>query len=339
VLGSCTDAPDAPSAPDAPKHLTHQAHLTHPIMTLSLSAFAKINLDLRVLGLRADGYHDLRTIFQTVALHDTVTLTRRAGPFAIECSDPALPTDRRNLVWKAASLLWRTAVRPRQAGGEPQGVLVRLEKRIPAESGLGGGSADAAVTLLGLSCLWGLSLDLPTLSRLAARLGADVPFFLAGGTALGLGRGDDIYPLVDLPSTSVVVVRPAFGVSTVEAYGWFDAEGRRSTRDRSRRALPPGWPPWAATLKNDLELPVAEHHPTIARIKQALLDAGAVTAAMSGSGSAVYGLFERAEAARRTASDLARPSWRIVCTRTLARDRYEKALRRALAGSSRGRIS
>lgn len=307
-------------------------------MTLTLPACAKINLDLRVLGVRADGYHDLRTVFQSLALHDTVTVTARRGPFAVECTDPAVPTDRRNLVWKAASLLWRTAGGGRLRRGEPGGVLVRLDKRIPAEAGLGGGSADAAVTLLALTRLWALALDVPTLSRLAARLGSDVPFFLAGGTALGLGRGDDIYPLADLPPTAVVIVRPSFGVSTVEAYEWFDADVRRPGRERPLRPLPAGWPAWAAGLRNDLEPPVAARHPTIGRIKQALVDAGAAVAAMSGSGSAVFGLFDRAEAARRTAADLARPGWSIVCTRTLPRRQYEAKLRLALARSGQARI-
>lgn len=307
-------------------------------MTVTLPAFAKINLDLRVLGVRADGYHDLRTVFQSLALHDTVTLTLRRGPFEIACTDASVPTDRRNLVWKAASLLCRTAVSSR-GQNEPTGVLVRLDKRIPAQAGLGGGSANAAVTLLGLAHLWKLALDVPTLSRLAARLGADVPFFLAGGTALGLGRGDDIYPLADLPGTAVVVVRPAFGVSTVEAYQWLDTDARRRPGRERTRPLPPGWPAWAASLTNDLEPSVSARHPTIGRIKQALLDAGAVAAAMSGSGSAVFGLFERTDAARRTATDLARPGWQIVCSRTVSRRQYEGKLRRVLARSGDGRIS
>ncbi len=307
--------------------------------TLTLPAFAKINLDLRVLGERVDGYHDLRTVFQTLALHDTVTLTRRPGPFAIECRDPLVPTDRQNLVWRAASLFWRTAFTGRARAEGPRDVRVCLDKRIPAGAGLGGGSSDAAVTLLALGRLWDLSLDLPTLSRLSARLGSDVPFFLAGGTALGLGRGDDIYPLAELPRTSVVVVEPAFGVSTVEAYGWYDEERVRAPKERPRRPLPFGWPAWATNLRNDLEPPVARHHPAILRIKQELVDAGAVVASMSGSGSAVFGLFDRADAARRTASDLARPGWHIVCTRTLARREYEGRLRRALAGSGPARIS
>ena len=306
-------------------------------LSLTLSAHAKINLDLRVLGLRPDGYHDLRTVFQSLALHDTLTFTPCSGPFRIECDDPTLPTDRRNLIWKAASLLWRTLGRRR--GDTPRDVMVMVRKRVPAKAGLGSGSADAAIALLGCAHIWKLEVDPPTLNRLAARIGADVPFFLVGGTALGLGRGDDIYPLVDLPRTEVVIVRPEFGVSTVEAYGWYDNEPRRPVREAGSRGLPQKWPQWATSLRNDLEPAVTRHHPTIARIKHALLDAGAVFAAMSGSGSAVFGLFDRPDAARRTATDLARPGWHVVNTRTLSRSDYGRRLRPVLAGPRRTRIS
>lgn len=290
--------------------------------SVSLPAFAKINLDLRVLGTRADGYHDLRTIFQSLALFDKVTVTTRRGAIKITCDDVDVPTDRRNLVWKAASMLHRVST---GKSGEPSGIAIDLRKRIPAQAGLGGGSADAAVTLIALNKLWKLNYDLTTLSRLGARIGADVPFFLVGGTALGLGRGDDIYPLTDLPTTHVVILRPGFGVSSADAYTWFDQE-RRGRRAPAPRLLPAGWPAWAAALRNDLELPVIKHHPAIGRIRQSLLDAGAEVAAMSGSGSAVFGLFERADAARRTARDLARPGWMAVHTRTLSRREYARRL-------------
>jgi 4-diphosphocytidyl-2-C-methyl-D-erythritol kinase len=301
--------------------------------SFALKAFAKINLDLRVHGVRPDGFHDLRTIFQTLALHDTLTFVARKGPFTVTCSDPAIPVDRRNLVWKAAAALWRTAGRGR--GDEPRNAVVHLEKQIPAEAGLGGGSSNAAVALVGLARLWGLDVDPPTLSRLAATLGADVPFFLVGGTALGLGRGDDIYPLVDLPRVPVVIVRPGFGVSTAEAYRWFDTERRRPPRSVPRQALPADWPQWARNLRNDLEPAVTAHHPTLGRIKQALLEAGAMLAAMSGSGSTVFGLFERLEVARRVARDFARPGWQVMTTRTLPRTAYG----RELAGKRQARIS
>jgi len=303
---------------------------------ITIPAFAKINLDLRILGVRPDGYHDLRTVFQTLELHDTITIARHSGPLTIACDDPDVPTDRRNLVWKAASLLWRSATGRTSA---PRDLRIRIEKRIPSEAGLGGGSSDAAATLLALVRLWKLDLDAPTLSRLAARLGADVPFFLAGGTALGLGRGDDIYPLADLPRIHVVIIRPAFGVSTIEAYRWYDQEKRVRRREPLPRSVPGAWPAWTATLRNDLESPVVRHHPTIGRLTHALVEAGAIRAAMSGSGSAVFGLFDRAEAARRTAADLARPGWRVACTHTLSRADRLTRHKRALAGTAGRRIS
>lgn len=295
--------------------------------SISLPSFAKINLDLRILGMRADGYHDLRTVFQSLAVFDNVTVSVRRGPLTINCDEPDIPTDQRNLVWKAASLLHRMTTGKSSA---PRDVLIDLRKRIPAEAGLGGGSSNAAMTLLALNKLWKLDLDLASLARIGARLGADVPFFLDGGTALGLGRGDDIYPLADMPSVHVVILRPGFGVATADAYLWYDQEARRAQKPMVARAIPPGWPAWSATLRNDLEVPVVRHHPAIGRIKQSLIDAGATFAAMSGSGSAVFGLFERAEAARRTANDLSRPGWLSLHTRTLNRREYARRVAAAL---------
>ena len=294
--------------------------------SVSLPSFAKINLDLRVLGTRPDGYHDLKTVFQSLALFDNVTVTARRGPLAVTCDEPDIPTDQRNLVWKAASLLHRVATGKQSA---PAGIAIDLRKRVPSEAGLGGGSSNAAMTLLALNKLWKLDLDLASLTRIGARLGADVPYFLVGGTALGLGRGDDIYPLADMPPVHVVILRPGFGVATNDAYTWFDEELRRAAKEPAPRVVPPGWPAWSTTLRNDLEIPVVRHHPAIGRIKQSLVDAGAAFAAMSGSGSAVFGLFERADAARRTANDLARPGWLSLHTRTLNRREYA---RRVAAG-------
>jgi 4-diphosphocytidyl-2-C-methyl-D-erythritol kinase len=291
------------------------------VRSVSLPSFAKINLDLRILGMRADGYHDLRTVFQSLALFDNVTVSIRRGPLAVVCDEPDIPTDQRNLVWKAASLLHRMTT---GKTSPPRDVLIDLRKRVPSEAGLGGGSSNAAMTLRALNKLWKLDLDLASLARIGARLGADVPFFLDGGTALGLGRGDDIYPLADMPPVHVVILRPGFGVATADAYLWFDQESRRAGKPLTPRPIPAGWPAWSASLRNDLEIPVVRHHPAIGRIKQSLLDAGATFAAMSGSGSAVFGLFERADAARRTANDLARPGWLSLHTRTLNRREYAR---------------
>ena len=295
--------------------------------SVSLPSFAKINLDLRVLGTRPDGYHDLKTVFQSLSLFDNVTVTARRGRFVVTCDEPDIPTDQRNLVWKAASLLHRMATGKSTV---PRDIAIDLRKRVPSEAGLGGGSSNAAMTLLALNKLWKLDLDLATLSRIGARLGADVPYFLVGGTALGLGRGDDIYPLADMPPVHVVILRPGFGVATNDAYMWFDEEKRRVLKEPAPRVIPPGWPAWSATLRNDLEIPVVRHHPAIGRIRQSLIDAGASFAAMSGSGSAVFGLFERSDAARRTANDLARPGWLSLLTRTLTRRDYDRRVARVL---------
>jgi 4-diphosphocytidyl-2-C-methyl-D-erythritol kinase len=293
------------------------------VKSISLPSFAKVNLDLRILGTRPDGFHNLKTVFQSLALFDNVTVTARRGPLTVTCDEPDIPTDQRNLVWKAASLLHRVSTGKTTA---PRDITIDLRKRVPPEAGLGGGSANAAMTLLALNALWKLDLDMASLTRIAARLGADVPYFLVGGTALGLGRGDDIYPLADMPPVHVVILRPGFGVSTADAYRWYDEETRRPLKEPARRTVPPGWPAWSATLRNDLEAPVVRHHPAIGRIRQSLMDAGAAFAAMSGSGSAVFGLFERKDAARRTANDLARPGWLSLHTRTLTRREYARRL-------------
>lgn len=295
---------------------------------LSVRAFAKINLDLRVGAVQPDGYHDVRTVLQTLRLHDTLTFTPRRGPFTIACETPGVPLDQKNLVWKAAALLHAAA---RRRGTGPSGIHVRLDKRVPSEAGLGGGSADAAATLLALTRLWRLEPDLPTLLRLAARLGADVPFFLAGGTALGVGRGDDISPLTEPPATDVVLVKPPFGVSTPDAYRWFDGDGPSRSGRRLRR-LPSAWPAWSTGARNDLEGPVARRHPDIRRLVQRLLALGADYAAMSGSGSAVFGLFPDRLTAAGAHAELVAQGWRAWCTRTLSRAAVHRERRRVLAG-------
>ncbi len=276
---------------------------------LRVRAFAKINLSLQVVGRRADGYHELRTVFQTIALHDTLTFRRIGGraPFALSCSDPRCPADDGNLVWKAAALAWRASGRT----GKPRGMVVDLRKRIPLEAGLGGGSADAAAALRAFKQMWRVKEG--EVRRIAARLGADVPFFLEGGTALGLDRGDTLFRLADAPSQWVVLALPPFGVSTREAYAWLDA--RPPTRDRT-----------ASTLPNDLQAPVAGHFPVVNTLARQLSAAGASLAAMSGSGSTVFGLFDTRRGAIAAGKRLQRahPEVRCAVTRTVARAEHER---------------
>ena len=290
-------------------------------LKLTVRAHAKVNLDLRVLGVRADGYHELRTVFQTIELHDTLVCTGTPGPFTLKCRVPGVPLDASNLVWRAAAALWTALGR----AGEIRDAVIQIDKKIPVEAGLGGGSADAAAALTALGRLWG-GAPMTLLREIGATIGADVPFFLSGGTALGLGRGEEIYPLVDLPPHYVVVVRPPFGVSTAEAYGWYDEDRASGQRDENRefQQLPVPWPSRAAQMVNDLEPPVIRRHQEISGLKVQLREAGASAAAMSGSGSAVFGLFRSRVLAERAVKPLSRNGARALVTRTLTRAEHER---------------
>ena len=304
---------------------------------VTVRAHAKINLDLRVLGTRPDGFHELRTVFQALALHDTIECVPRIGPFAIECEAPGVPLDRTNLVWRAAEALWRSLRRQ----GTVRDVVVRLHKRIPLQGGLGGGSTDAAATLIALAHAWRVPIRPSQLVDVASALGADVPFFLAGGTALGLGRGDEIYPLADLPRHWVVLLVPGFGVATADAYGWYDSE-RDASRARSVREpqyVPGPWPSRAAQMINDLEGPIVRHHPEIEQMKIALRRAGALAAAMSGSGSAVFGLFQKRRDAVVAVERLSGAGWQVILTESLDRGEYSRRSRPATLRLARGHKS
>jgi len=284
-------------------------------VTVRARAFAKINLSLRVLGTRADGYHDLRTIFQSIALHDTLTIRAQRGPFHLTCDDPRCPDDNANLIWRAAERVWRAAGRR----GAPRDVTVDLKKRIPMQAGLGGGSSDAAAALRAFARLW--RVDDARVREIGRELGADVPYFFEGGTVLGLERGDQLFPLLDRPSVWVVLVLPDFGVSTKEAFGLWDAcqmhakdteGGTNNTKDTKE-------------TRNDLEPVVSAQYPEIALVVRALRKAGASHAAMTGSGSTVFGLFRSERAAARAARAVGTPAEKTLITTTIDRKRYGRA--------------
>jgi 4-diphosphocytidyl-2-C-methyl-D-erythritol kinase len=293
---------------------------------ITLPAFAKINLGLRVLGRRDDGYHEIRTVFQTVTLHDKLTFEATAdGRLELTCTDPEIPTDESNLVLRAASAL-------RKRYGVSRGARMMLEKRVPAGGGLGGGSSDAAVTLLALARLWDLKAEARELSELGARLGADVPFFLMGGTALGTGTGTEIAPLEDAPKTHLVVATPAVRVSTAEAYKALGAPALTKAEalvnlsvSRTEADFPDSL---CDVMSNDFEAVVVRLHPEIARVRAALRGAGAARALLSGSGSSVYGIFESELEAGRAADALggAEVSWQVSACATLTRAEYVAAL-------------
>jgi 4-diphosphocytidyl-2-C-methyl-D-erythritol kinase len=289
--------------------------------SVRLPAFAKVNLRLHILGKRADGYHELRTIFQTISLHDTLelALTRKPG-ITLEINDPALPAGRANLVWRAID-----AVRRELKLGS--GVHAKLTKRIPAGRGMGGGSSDAAAALEGILRLTRRSIPLVRLSEIAAGLGADVPFFLHGGRALGVGRGDEVYPLPDLPKRTLLVVSPRdIAVSTADAYRW---AGRRLKLTKTAAASKLSsfcalcWSPQAAPLANEFEAAVFPRHPRLAAIKRALLQEGAAEVALAGSGSAVFGVFLNPAHARRAARRF--PMDQTFVCGTLSRGEYRRA--------------
>jgi 4-diphosphocytidyl-2-C-methyl-D-erythritol kinase len=304
-------------------------------------AHAKINLSLTVCALRTDGYHELKTVFQSLALHDTLRFASADEGLALTCSSPDVPLDAGNLVWKAARMVWDAAGRR----GQPRG-RVRITKRIPARGGLGGGSADGAAALVGWNSLWNTRLPDNRLRELARGLGADVPFFLCAGTALGVNRGDEIHPMADAPSRWVVLVVPPFGVSTPEAFRWWDEDQARLAggdaptglrivpslpRDDRRRAAVSrvtAIAPRAASgesladlpaVFNDLEGPVSRRHPELSQIRRRLERAGAEAAAMTGSGSTVFGLFSTRDRATAACADLRVAGWCALVTRTATR--------------------
>ena len=277
---------------------------------------AKINLSLRVGTVGDNGFHEVRTVLQSISISDTMTVTAREGRFVLSVQAPGVTAGRDNLVWRAADELWRAAGR----GGEPRGAHVRLEKVIPVEAGLGGGSADAAGALVALNGIWELRRSRRDLRRLAAALGSDVPFFLQGGTAVGVGRGDEIYPVDDVNRMGVVVIKPSFGVVTGEAYAWLDEDRAGDVHNGTEVGVETdlGWPSGPVLVGNDLEPPVRRRHPGIAEMVEACKREGALVSAMTGSGSAVFGLFSEA-AASRAARKLRRPDWLVLLGRTLSR--------------------
>lgn len=268
---------------------------------MRLLAPAKINLVLEVMGSRPDGYHEIRTVLQTIDLVDRLEVGP-ADHLRFTCDDPSLPAGEENLVVRAARLLARAA------GVEARAAL-HLEKTIPFASGLGGGSSDAATALLGLASLWGLSPGQVDLLELAAALGSDVPFFLRGGTALALGRGELVFPLEDLPPCHLVLARPAAGLSTTEVYhahrSRLTGGPEGSTMSRFVRHLFSEGEDYGFVL-NDLEVAATGFIPEIGFLVRALRDLGARAAALSGSGSVVFGLYTEEPDAHRARKALDR---------------------------------
>jgi 4-diphosphocytidyl-2-C-methyl-D-erythritol kinase len=274
----------------------------------TLAAAAKINLYLRILGLRGDGYHEVAMVLQSVNLRDTIHLTTQPRKdMSITCDHPHVPMDATNLALKAAHLLAEAF--PKQATG----VHIHIEKRIPVAAGLAGGSSNGAAVLVGLNHLWDLGLTLPELQALAAQLGSDMPFCVQGGTALGTGRGDILEPLPPLTGGAVVLAKCRhLSISTPWAYRTYSEtfghtfdlaaapESDHFVQILSGHSLPE----IAAHLHNDFEKVVLPAYPEIAQLKQDLVNRGALGSLLSGSGPTVFALYPDTTLAQQAVDQL-----------------------------------
>jgi len=285
---------------------------------LHLNAYAKINLTLDVLGDRADGYHDIETVLHTVELHDSIILREDGTGITIRCASPDVPPDTQNIVYRTAQLLKETF-------HIPKGVEVELTKCIPIASGLGGGSSDAAVTLLGLAQMWKLRLSERQLVDLASKIGSDVPFFLAGGAALAMGRGERIRSLRPLPTTWVVLARPEIQVSTEWAYGVLNHEAvhrRPDTRALVRAIEAEDAGAVGRLMCNVFEDVVTAHYPAIGAVAERMRAHAPLGVSLSGTGPVVFALAANEAVAREIGAALAAPGdLEVFVTRTFAEER------------------
>lgn len=258
--------------------------------TLTEQAYAKLNLTLDILGKRDDGYHELESVMQQITVCDDIEIDVQTGEdWKLECDMEGIPTDSENLAWKAAGVFYKAI------GKDPQGISIRIHKRIPMEAGLAGGSADAAAVLKALNRHEGEPYSKWDLARLGAKVGSDVPFCVQGGTAIVRGRGEQVNQLLPMPQCFYCIAKPQFSVSTPALFAKFDeaetvwhpdTQGMLKSLDQHDLMHVAGH------VGNAMEPVVSAEHPEITEIKQAMMDCGALGTAMTGSGSAVYGIFD-----------------------------------------------
>ncbi|HKP47064.1 MAG TPA: 4-(cytidine 5'-diphospho)-2-C-methyl-D-erythritol kinase [Pyrinomonadaceae bacterium] len=297
-------------------------------LSLSVPSFAKINWSLRIIGKRPDNFHEIRTTLQTISLHDRLEFqTRSDDKVSLICNDPRLPVDGQNLVLRAANAL-------RDRYSPSYGVDIQLEKNIPVQAGLGGGSSNAAVTLLALTHCWGIEISVAELLELASSLGSDVPFFLGGGCALATGTGTDIQTLADPPTIPLIVITPNASVSTHHAYTALQVDDL--TLDKAEimlsssqnAAFSDDSAPWRRRdFVNDFEPVIFDIYPEVKRAKDSLLGAGATCALLSGSGSSVFGVFDDESRQQQAVKKIKlEAGWRILPCVTVSRNEYARAL-------------
>jgi 4-diphosphocytidyl-2-C-methyl-D-erythritol kinase len=326
-------------------------------VSIAIRSFAKINFGLKIGAPRADGFHDLRTIYQTIALHDVVRVGVGEGDsIEIRCDDPRVPLDSTNTCYKIVERVLKTA-------GKRNKVVITIEKQLPVQGGMGAASSNAVAAMLGLERALGISLTEEDKHRIAAEVGSDLNLFLIGGTVLGVDRGQQVHALQDLPELPLVVVTPPIGVSTPKAFAQWDAliapnpaltaatsAGTIKKLDKAefhwlserylsqaRRAEGPasGVPALGGDraetplldlvrtgIENDFERVVFPEYPELREVKSALLREGARFASLSGSGSTLYGLFDSASSAEAAAGRIRAAGHAAVTTRTVTRDEY-----------------
>ena len=297
--------------------------------SLSLPSFAKINWSLQILGKRPDGYREVRTILQTISLYDDLHFeVSEDGAITLSCDEPEIPVDDQNLIIRAIQAL-------KDRYQVNSGAHIRLEKNIPTRAGLGGASSNAAVSLLALTYLWKIEAAALELLEIAAGLGADVPFFLLGGCALATGIGDRVSSLPDSKVQHLIVITPNATISTAEAYAAFNSSALTTIKtdpilSSSRRETNSGDSLLSRLQddsKNDFESVIFDIEPEIRRTKETLLQAGALSALLAGSGSSVFGIFADEEAQQRAINEIQpEAGWRIFPCVTVSRNEYLRAI-------------
>ncbi len=319
-------------------------------MPVSVRSFGKINLGLYIGPLRHNGFHELRTVYQTVGLSDTIKVALASGMgIEIRCKDPQVPADESNTCWRVAERMLRAFKRRGK-------VTIQIEKKLPVQGGLGAASSNAVATMLALEREMGEALKPDDRLAIASAVGSDLPLFLVGGTVLGIGRGEEVFPLADLPETALVVVSPSVGVSTPKAFADWDEMARKNPEltgpdgtaridgfsrsvfswltgstagvpSRSgSRAETPLLDLVRAGIENDFERVVFPQYPELREVKRVLERQGAKYASLSGSGSTLFGLFESDEAASQAAEQMSGDGHRAVATRTVSRKQYWEEL-------------
>jgi 4-diphosphocytidyl-2-C-methyl-D-erythritol kinase len=298
---------------------------------LTLPSFAKINWTLEILGRRTDGYHELRTLLQTVSVADELSFELLPSELELHGNHPDLAMDESNLIYRAAKLL-------RDKSGCQLGAKITLDKRLPMAAGLGGGSSNAAVTLLALCKLWSLSVSPAELFALGSQLGADVPFFFLGGTCIGVGRGDEVYPTTEFDVPHLLLVNAGVAVPTKDVYANLpsvltapDLVHKMPTSLQAAYADMGKANSLFPVLHNDLESSVLPRYPLLAEIKTRLSSLNASGTLMSGSGSTIFAIFDSEAACNAAQNELQTTGWWCASAQTLSRSNYQVRLREVLA--------